>query len=531
MVNTYALTTALFAIVVVQGDGRGGPLHVGCPDSGAACGAALQQAIDAAPAGTTITLDPGKVYEGSFVVKARAGASREQPLTITTKGWRDKGAGWEGLVTPADKPRMAILRGAPRSSATLAVPNGAGAGFVTIAGIAFAATLPAGQADFIRIGSSDGRSSSELAQHVTIRQVLMQGDREFGQRRGVSANGADIEIAQVWCEEIFVAGQDSQCIGAWNGGKRVRVRHSYLAAGAENIMVGGAPITTAEMQPEDWLIEDVILHKPIRWQQDGRNRQVKNLLEFKHGRNITVRRVLAVNNWRAAQDGRGLLLNYTTNGRCPECGNLEQVLVEDFVMLNTDEGDSLQGHSWQPDSHSGGKLREVTLRNLYVQLSKPGRAIQISNVLGAHGLRIERSTFINHGPTWLTGTFGRAWRDDESLVDGGGMQGLSLVNNVFAANGEYGITAPERHHFGSGIGVFVNGDLQLAGNVIGDAPSDHLAQYNRHTGKGEPNVSVSRERLLKKLPAGACGEWTAGKGADCTRLQTVFSWLTRLPEP
>jgi hypothetical protein len=531
MMNTCVLTTVLVAIVVVQGEGRSRALHVGCATSGAACGRALQEALDAAPAGATITLEAGKVYEGSFIVKPREGASHERRLTITTHEWSDKGIGWDGLVTPDDKPRMAVLRGSPRSGATLSIPNGAGAGFVTVQGIAFAATPPAGQADLVRIGSSDGRSRGELAQHVSIRQVLLQGDRAFGQRRGIAANGADLEIAQVWCEEIFIAGQDSQCISAWNGGQRVRVHHAYLAAGAENLMIGGAPVTTAEMKPEDWLIEDVILHKPLRWQQDGRNRQVKNLLEFKHGRNLTARRVLAVNNWRAAQDGRGLLINYTTNGRCPQCGNLENVLVEDLVMLNTDEGISLQGHSWQPDSHAGGKLREITLRNLYVQLSKPGRAIQISNVLGAHALRIERSTFINHGPTWLSGSFGRAWRDRESLVDGGQMQGLVLLNNVFTANGEYGITAPERRHYGSGIGEFVNQSLVIAGNVIGDAPRDHVRNYNRHTEHGDSNVSASRDVLLKKLPSRSCGQWAAEKGADCTRLQAVFSWLQRLPEP
>ena len=531
MMKTYVLTTVLLAIVVAQGDGRGNAIHVACAESGAACGARLQQALNAAPSGTTITLDAGKVYEGSFVIRPREGASRDERLTITTSGWMDKGSGWDGLVTPADKPRMAVLRGTPQSNATLSIPNGAAAGFVTVMGIAFAATPPSGQADLVRIGSSDGRLQSELAQQVTIRQVLLQGSREFGQRRGIAANGADVEIAQVWCEEIFVAGQDSQCVGAWNGGKRVHVHHAYFAAGAENIMVGGAPVAAAEMQPEDWVIEDVILHKPLRWQQDGRNRQVKNLLEFKHGRNLAVRRVLAVNNWRAAQDGRGLLINYTTNGRCPQCGNLEKVVIEDFVMLNTDEGISLQGHSWQADSHAGGKLQEITLRNLYVQLAKPGRALQISNVLGMHALRIEQSTFINHGPTWLTGTFGRAWRDRESLVDGGQMQGLALLNNVFAANGEYGITAPERRHFGSGIGEFVNQGLQIAGNVIGDAPRDHLANYNRHTGSGERNLSASREVLLKKLPTRDCGEWATGKGADCSRLQPVFSLLQRLPEP
>lgn len=529
MLPTHALLGALVALLL--GHGRGETQHIGCAESGLACGRALQTAIDAAPAGTVITLDPGKVYEGSLTVKAPSDARGPRALTITTRGWTDKGEGWAGLVTPADKPRMAVLRGAPRTSGALAIENGPAAGHVRLRGLAFEATPPAGQGDIIRIGSGDERDASNMASHVSIRQILIQGDREYGQKRGVSVNGADVEIAQIWCEEIFVRGQDSQCIAGWNGGKRVRIRHSYLSAASENILIGGATIRHAAMQPEDWLIEDVILHKPLRWKQDGRNRQVKNLLEFKHGRNITARRVLAVNNWRAAQDGRGLLINYTTNGRCPECGNLEHVLIEDFVMLNSDQGVSLQGYSWQPDSHSAGKLRDVTLRNLYVHLSRPGRVIQIANVRDRHDIRIEQSTFINHGPSWIVGSFGRAWVDRDTIADGGPMKGLQVLDNVFAANGEYGITAPDRHHFGTGLDVFVDEDLELSGNVIGDAPRAHLSNYNRASGPGERNESVSRDRLLRTLPERACGEWAAGKGANCARLQPVFELLGRLPEP
>jgi hypothetical protein len=529
MMKAYTLSAALLAILVGHGEGNGTTIHVRCAESGRACGEALQTALDDAPAGSTITLEAGKVYEGAFVIKPRAGVGDKRPLSITTAGWRHDGTGWDGLVTPADKGRMAVLRGAPRSTATLTIPEGTA--YVRLVGVAFEATPPAGRADLIRIGTGDAPSAASLPHHVTIQQVLLQGDRRFGQRRGIAANGADIEIAQVWCEEIFTAGQDSQCVGGWSGAQRVRLHHSYLAAGSENILVGGAPIRDASLQPHDWLVEDVILHKPLRWKQDGQSRQVKNLLEFKHGYKLTARRILAVNTWRAAQSGRGLLFNYTTNGRCPACGNLEQVLVEDVVMLNTEEGVSFQGYSYQPDSHSRGKLRDITLRNLYVHLSAPGRLFQISNVRGHHGVRIERSTFLNEGTSWLVGSFGRAWSDDHSLVDGGPMQGLFIANNVFTANGDYGVTAPDRRHYGSGLEEFVEADLQVSGNVIGGAPPEHLANYNEHTAGGAPNVAVSQDKLRKTLTARTCGQWAVGKGADCERLTPIFGWLKRLPEP
>jgi hypothetical protein len=517
--------------MVRSGEGMSGDGHVPCPESGASCGARLQEAIDTAAPGSTITLEPGRVYEGAITLNPKPGASAEKLLTITTRGWSSKGEGWEGLVTPADKPRMAVIRGAARSVAAIDVRSGPSSGFVKIVGVAFDATPPNGQGDVIRIGSGRDSDPSDLPRHVTIREVLIQGSREYGQKRAVAANGQDITIDRLWCEEIFAPGQDSQCVGAWNGGHRVSIRHSYLAAGSENIMVGGAPVTTTAMQPSDWTIEDVILHKPLRWKQDARNRAVKNLLELKHGTRITVRRVLAVNNWRAAQSGRGLVIHYTTNGSCPACGNLEKVVIEDLVMLNVEGGVSLQGYSWQTDSNSAGRLRDVTLRHLFVQIAGDQRLLEIANVHGRHNIRIERSTLLNDGTSWLMGDFGLAWSDGQSRGPGGAMQGLWIVDNVIAANGRYGVTAPQGHHYGEGLGKFAVSDLQIAGNVIGDAPPAHLANYNRHTNTGADNIGVERAALLAKLSPRACENWQPGKGADCARLTPVFALLERLPEP
>jgi hypothetical protein len=504
-------------------------VHVPCATGEPSCARALQEVIDGVPPGTTITLDAGKVYDGTITLKPKEGASADRPNTITTRGWIDKGAGWDGLVTPADKPRMAVLRATARENVGVSIENGGG--HVRLFGLAFEAVPPSGQGDIIRIGSHKETDAERLPRDISIRQVLLQGDRAYGQKRAIAANGQDIDISQVWCDEMFIAGQDAQCIAAWSGGKRVRVRHAYLSAGAENLLIGGSPAASEEVTPEDWLIEDVILHKPLRWQQDRLNRQVKNLLEFKFGKNITVRRVLAVNNWKAAQDGMALLLNYTTNGRCPQCGNLENVLVEDLVMLNVAGGISFQGYSWLRDSFSDGKLRNITIRNAYVQLSGKGRTIQISNVLGRHDLRIERSTFINNGQSWLMGSYGSAWTDKDTRVAGGPVQGLWVIDNVFASDGRYGITAPDREHDGAGIGTFVAADLQIAGNVFGDAPGRHLDNYNQHTGGGSRNVSASRAEMLEKLPAATCGQWKPGKGADCSKLEPVFGLLKRLPEP
>src|SRR5688572_9356744 len=264
--STFASAVIAFTILLGWGDGPAHKeVHVPCAESRPSCAQALQAAIDIAPADTTLTLDPGKVYDGTIVIKPKIGADNEKRLTITTRGWTSKGEGWNGLVTPGDKPRMAVLRAAERSHFTSEIQNGETGGHVSLVGLTFEEMPPAGQGDVIRIGSASETNAANMARHVSIRQVLIQGSRDFGQKRGITANGQDIEITQLWCEEVFIPGQDAQCVAAWNGGKRVTVRHSYLAAGAENLMIGGTPIASGEMVPEDWVIEDVILHKPLRW--------------------------------------------------------------------------------------------------------------------------------------------------------------------------------------------------------------------------------------------------------------------------
>jgi hypothetical protein len=151
--------------------------------------------------------------------------------------------------------------------------------------------------------------------------------------------------------------------------------------------------------------------------------------------------------------------------------------------------------------------------------------------MGRHDIRIEGSTFVNGSSSWLTGSFGWVWTDPETRARGGPIEGLWLVNNVFTENGRYGITAPEGQHFGSGIGEFVRGDLQIAGNVFGDAPPSHVGHYNRYTAGGPENVSVSSDQLRARVTAPVCTQWARGKGADCARLAPVFGMLERLPEP
>jgi hypothetical protein len=514
-----------------------------------AAGGDLQAVFDAAPAGARIELEPGGVF-GSVVLRPKAGATPDKRITITTRDCPAFGPGLAGAAQMREaQASLALIRPSDRWGFGISIPNadaGAG-GMVNVECLVIDPVGPSGAGNHIRIGDGQEADPSRMAHHVGIRQVFMRGDVVYGTKNGISVNGADVEIDQVWIEEIFRTGagiQDSQAIGG-NVGKRVRVRNSYLSAASENILVGGDWIRGPEMVPEDWLFEDVILHKPLRWLREfletGKRIQVKNLFELKHGRRMTARRVLAVNNWGpsggGAQDGRGILLNYTTQSACSYCGGLEDVTLEDFVMLNSPGGINVQGHSWQSNSANAEKARRITLRHLYYHSNGgTGRPISIANVKGPHEIAIERSTFVHRATTFLLGGYGYAWETDPTTglpvrVPGGPMQGLRLADSVFSRAGTYQVTTdPDGVHFANNLRIFVDGGLAVSGNVIGGASTLLLGKLNAAKADGADNVTADTAALEALFTMTAPAEFAAGKGADPARLAPVFAYLQFLPE-
>lgn len=525
------------------------------------CGASIQEAYNGAivtderPA-PRLLLEPGCTYEETLTFRPKVGLSESKRILITSRSWTDKGTGWDGMVTPADGPRMATIRGVATTGHVLQIANGEGAGFVELFGIAIRGCAPNGHCDLLMLGDDAETDASRRARFITARQLLLLGDPVFGSRRGARIEACDVLFTQSWVQDIFITGQDTQAVASSRGGCRVEVSFSYLEAASENFLLGGGPVPSADFIPTDWYLHDVILPKPLRWREEWRagtkRRQVKNNFELKHVRGFRGERILAVNNWPEAQSGIAVLLNYTTNGTCPACGGIEDAHLRDLVVLNSPGGLAFQGHSYSllpTPSNNINKLLRVSVENAYFALTATGttsRTMQVTNVLNRHDIRVSRATFRCSTSNWLVGDYGQAWRYDEptntyARIPGGPTQGLRLTDLVVACGGRYGITAPSGSHDGSGFGAFVSADGQIAGSVFGDPTTTQLTNYNRHTAGGEANVRWSRAAMLAELPVDACGQLTVSsseggegplvKGADCSVLNEVVSWKRFLREP
>jgi hypothetical protein len=444
-----------------------------------ASGDSIQAAWDKAYPGARIELEPGGVF-GPFTCTPKGEVTT--PITITTAGWQDTGPGLPGLVAmKAKRGQMATIQRAS-SGANIEIPNGSGAGYVSLFGVAIQPSAATGAGGtLVRIGNSTETDPTKLARNITFRQVHLAGDRAYGTKRGIEANGADIAIDQCWVEEVWSTGQDAQAVCAWNGGHGVTVRHSYLAAGAENVMLGGARVAGAAMQPKDWLVEECILHKPERWKADGLNRQVKNLFEVKHASNVTVRRTLMIGNWIASQSGYGIVVTYATQGTSPESRGIKDIRFEDVALLKSPAAIQMSGFSYYADSQNADRLERVSFDRLYYVQGNGAspRILMISNVHGRHDLAIRDSVFVHNSNAIMTAEYGKAWSATPlQVIPGGPMKGFILTGSTFSRVGAYQITAPGGVHFGNGLAAFVNEDLAVRLNVFGGATSAFLANMN-----------------------------------------------------
>lgn len=483
-----------------------------------ASGSSIQTAWDGASPGARIELEPGGTY-APFTCTPKGDIT---PITITTHGWQDPGPGLPGLV--AMKAKRAQLATITRlsSGVNIDIPNGIGAGQVNLVGVAVqpSGSTAAGNT-LIRIGNSTETDPAKLARNVTIRQVHLAGDRVYGTKRGIEANGADITIDQLWAEEIWASGQDAQAVCAWNGGRGVTIRNSYLSAGAENVMLGGARVAGPLMQPRDWLVEDCLLHKPERWRSDGLNRNVKNLFEVKHGSNVTVRRTLMLGNWIASQSGYGIVVTYATQGTSPGSKGITDVRFEDVALLNSPAAIQLSGYSYFADSANGAKVERVSFdRCYYVQGNGAApRIIIITNVLGRHDIAIRDSVFVHNSNAMLTGEYGKAWAGTPlAVVPGGPMHGLLLSGSTFSRVGAYQITAPGGVHYGTGLATFVSQDLAVRLNTFGGASAAFLATMNA---VGGGNVAEAPSTIEARYSR------TSASGLP---IQAVLDYQRYLPE-
>jgi hypothetical protein len=396
------------------------------PGSGAAtlkvpAGGDLHAALLNARPGDVIELEEGATFVGNFTLHDKPGAAF---ITIRTGGIDAVGAGVR--VTPEAAVRFAKLR-SPNNQPVLQTAPGAHHWRLELLELQANAR---GEGDILALGSGEQTSLSMVPHDLIVDRLYIHGDPAVGQKRGIALNSASTTITNSYISDCKRVGQDAQAIAGWNGPGPFVIRNNYLEGAGENVIFGGADPAIKDLVPADIVISGNLLSKPLAWRDE--RWQVKNLLELKNARRVTIADNVLQNNWHAAQVGFAVLFTVRNqDGRCPWC-QVDHVVFERNLVRNSASAVSILGVDY---NHPSRQVHAITIRdNVFAGIDSRrfgggGYAIQIVN--GPRDLIFDHNTIDQeHGLGILQ-------------VEGPPVFGFTFTNNL-ARHHAYGIKGADR---------------------------------------------------------------------------------------
>jgi hypothetical protein len=319
----------------------------------------LQAALNRASPGDVVALAPGATYTGNFVLPVKQGDAFITIRTEPTSGLPTAGQ----RISPDNAALLAKLR-SPSSSPVLATAPGAHHWRVEL--VEFQANR-GGNGDMITLGDGSAAQSSlaQVPHDLVIDRCYIHGDKDLGQKRGISLNSAQTTISGSYITDIKAIGTDTQAIAGWNGPGPYRIDNNHLEAAGEVFLLGGATPGIHNVVPSDVVFAHNYVTRPVEWRDQKWT--VKNLLELKNARRVLVEHNLFENNWLAAQAGYAIVL--TPRG---EKGEAAWAVVEDVtfrlnIVRHVAAGVNILGHD---DAGPSGLARLINIsQNLFYDVN------------------------------------------------------------------------------------------------------------------------------------------------------------------
>ena len=143
------------------------------------------------------------------------------------------------------------------------------------------------------------------------------------------------------------------------------IENNFLEAAGENFLLGGSDPSIPDLVSSDVVERYNHFYKPLSWRTE--TWQVKNLLELKNARHVTIEYNLMENNWANAQTGYAVLLTpRNQGGLCTWCA-VEDVTFQFNVVRNSAAGISLAGYD---SSNPSRQTNAIQIRhNLFYGIS------------------------------------------------------------------------------------------------------------------------------------------------------------------
>lgn len=386
----------LMAALVAQYDAeRVPPPPPPAPSFHVPAGQSIQMALDAAPDGSVVTLEPGAVYVENLQLR--------RPVTLETLGETEDRAviqstgNWPALdITSRD---VNVYDVHVRGTATTN--------------------------DLVLIGRGDSSQSSFAQVPVGVGFINCTIEGVTGTKNGIGLHGADVTILDCHIIAPGRVGQETHGIVGWNGPGPFRIEGVTIEAASIGILFGGADPAIPGLVPADILIEECTISKRPEWR--GARLVAKNHIEFKAARRVTVRHNTLQYSWVDGQQGYSILLTPSQYGSNPSV-SLEDILIEGNTILDTGAGFQIMGNG---QNSVTGQTRNVTIRNNWIGTNRSvygGQGWPFYVLREPRDLVIEQNT-IEMDPTTPT------------LMEatGGPVEGFRMVGNLFGRAGQYGL--------------------------------------------------------------------------------------------
>ena len=360
-------------------------------------GGDLQQAINQAAPGDTITLAPGKVYTGNFVLPKKTGG---EFITITTSDQ-------SSLPPPSSRitPQAAsMLPKIVSPDWEPAIATGAGAHHYRLVGLEIRSASSIYSLGLVLLGSASATDATSSASDLELDRLYIHGDPEVGAKRGVALNSRSTTIRNCHISDIKSTSQDTQAIAGWNGAGPFGIFNNYLEAGGQSIIFGGAVANTPGLIPSDIVIRYNHFKKPLTWKQGdpqyaGTPWLVRSLLQLTNARRVLVEGNIFENSWAGSEMGYAVVFKVLAHN-----GNLPWAVIEDVTFVRNLVRHAGGVFQIVGKDDSLGAARRILLKdNLFydinpVQWGGEGRILQLQETVD---VSIDHNTVIHNGSSAL----------------------------------------------------------------------------------------------------------------------------------
>jgi hypothetical protein len=462
-------------------------------------GGDLQIALTNARPGDIVELAAGATFTGNFTLPAKDGSTA---VIVLRSAIPSESVG--GRVTPEQAAAFAKIRSSNSQSAIQTAP-GAHHWRLELLEI-----VGSGSTDLVALGdgSSAQRTAASVAHDLAIDRCYIHGDATAGIKRCVALNSAATTISNSYIADCKAAGQDAQAIAGWNGPGPFTIENNYLEGAGENVLIGGADPSIPNLVPADIVIRNNLIAKPTAWRQS--RWQIKNLLELKNARRVTIEGNTLEYNWEGAQSGFAVLFTVRNqDGRCPWC-QVEQVTFSGNMLRHTAAGISILGYD---NEKSSQQTRNITIRdNLFSDVNPKlwgGNGYAFLLLGGPRDVTIDHNTIIQENASGIV------------QVEGPPILGFVFTNNL-ARQGAYGFIGADHAPGNDTLRTFFPAAL-VANNVIADADPRQYPSGNLFPSGGDFRAQfVSFDTGNYQLTASSAWRRAGTDGQDLGRAAIAF---------